>query len=169
MRCWLLLLFVGVALGASLSEERTRALFELCLTDSECRTLYGQTKGQDYRLFEHLARREVSERALSLMNGEARADDAERVASVLMLNNIRHDSIDSCTTNQVPVLDPDSGTVDCVCLEDRDCNPSGDTQDFSITVLLVLIALMEALSLASEIYRFYGGGATPSARSRKGK
>ncbi len=164
----MLLLFAGVTLGVSLSDEQARELFDLCLTDSECRQLYGQTKGRDYRLFEHLARREVSERAMALMTGSP--TDAPRQASVLMLNNIRHDSIDSCTTNQVPVLDPDSGTIDCVCLEDRDCNPSGDTQDFSITVLLVLIAIMETLGLASEVYRLFNGApAAASGRSRKGK
>jgi hypothetical protein len=174
MHCWIFVLLATTtaALAATLSDEQTRALFELCLTDAECRTLYGQHKGPDYRLCEHLARREVSERAMALSKS-APQTDTERLVSVLLLNDIRHNSIDLCTTNQVPVLDPESGTVDCVCIEDRDCSPVGDSGDISPIVLLVLITLMEALSFAAEIYRFYGGGGNttppPRTRSRKGK
>jgi len=178
MMLLLLLLLVGLVSSQqqlfSFSPDQTRALFDLCLANAECRTQYGQTDSEDYRLFDHLLRRERPratklEAVVPAEMKEWRPDGWERAAAVLTLINLRHDSGDACTINQVPVLDPDSGTTDCVCLEDRSCFASGGARDTTVLALLIMIAILQVLSLAGEIYRLYAPPPPPAAKTRKAK
>lgn len=159
----------------SFSPEQTRELFALCLSNAECKQQYGQAAAEDYRLFEHLLRRERSRttKLEAVKPSEIREwhpEGWERAAAVLTLINLRHDAGDSCTVNQVPVLDPDSGTTECVCLEDRSCYASGGSRDATVLALLIIIAVLQVLSLSGEIYRLYGPAApSPPPKPRKTK
>jgi hypothetical protein len=164
IKFFLLLLFFLLVTGQTDTQSRT--LFQWCLRESECRQAYGQTRGEDFKLFSFLIRshwedettntdvfgepnavektKRILLKNLPAERKETPMEEEENLSSEWVSHLLlwRFRSKTACAMNQAPIVDYSNGVVDCLCIEDRQCWDDQSTNPLVFLMLIVILMLL---------------------------